>query len=237
MIREKRGLRCQLIDESPETALLAIQGPRALGIVDALRSPGVKRPRRWHFADVELGGVAVRLSRTGYTGEDGFEVYLPTERAAELWEKLLEVGGADLQPAGLGARDTLRTEMGFPLYGHELDRGHNPVEAGLERFLAFGRGFIGEEALHSIREKGPARRLVGLILEGRQVARTGYPILGEERVGTVTSGTYGATVGKSIAIGYVTAGSTTPGARLAVEVRRRRVPCEVVRIPFYERSK
>ncbi|MFQ5514274.1 MAG: glycine cleavage system aminomethyltransferase GcvT [Myxococcota bacterium] len=235
-VRRDHGFACEVRDESEETALLALQGPRAREIARELRPAQAPEPRRWRFLETTLAGIPLRLSRTGYTGEDGYELYVASERAEALWDALCETGGERLSRAGLGARDTLRTEMGFPLYGHELTPERSPIAAGLERFLAFGRGFIGEEALRRERERGPRERLVGLMLEGRQVARSGYPILEDERVGTVSSGTYGPSVERSIAIGYVPPRCAARGTRLSVEVRGRRVPCQVSELPFYRRG-
>jgi aminomethyltransferase len=235
-LREREGFACELIDESDETGLLAVQGPEAVALVERLLPAGTPLPRRWRFAEAELAGVRVRLSRTGYTGEDGFEIYTSTDRVGLLWDRLREAGGERLALAGLGARDTLRTEMGYPLYGHELDREHDPIEAGLARFLAFGRGFIGEAALERARAEGPERRLVGLVLEARPVARPGTPICAQEPIGTVTSGTFGPSVERSIAIGYVPARYADPGTRLSVEVRGRHLPCRVTPTPFFVRK-
>ncbi len=236
-VRDSSQLDCDIADESEQTALLAIQGPEALAIVAELREAGAPRPRRWRFARGEIGGVSVWLSRTGYTGEDGYEIFAAAEHATALWDQLLECGGERIRPAGLGARDTLRLEMGYPLYGHELDRAHNALEAGLERFVAFGRGFVGEEALVRARARGTDARLVGLVLEGRRVARAGFRLIADGGGGTVTSGSYGPSVERSIAMGYVPAEFAGPGSRLLVEVRGRRVPCEVVETPFYSRKR
>jgi aminomethyltransferase len=238
-VRGRFGLRCDPVDESDATALLALQGPSALEIAAQLRDPGPAGetvPGRWRCAGTRLAGIPVRLSRTGYTGEDGYEIYAPAARAEALWDRLLEAGGARLRPAGLGARDTLRTEMGYALYGHELDLEHDPLEAGLERFVALGREFIGRDALARARASGPTRRLVGLWVEGRQVARAGFPIHAPGGTGAVTSGTFGPSVERAIAMGYVPAAAAEPGTRLEVEVRGRRVGCEVTRLPFYRRK-
>ena len=229
------GLDCELSDESDATALLALQGPAACEIVAPLLPEGFRRPRRFRFAPTELDGIPVVLSRTGYTGEDGYEIYAPVERAVALWDRLLAAGGERLVPAGLGARDTLRTEMGYPLYGHELDRSRNPIEAGLARFVAFGRGFTGEAALLRARDRA-GERLVGLLLEGRQVARPGYPILVDGSKGSVTSGTFGPSVERCIAMGYVPAEFAHRGTRLHVEIRGRALPCVVSELPFYARN-
>jgi len=227
---------CELVDESDATALLAIQGPRALAI--AARALGLDGPPpgRWRFREARYGDLPIWLSRTGYTGEDGYEIYLPASGATRLWDALLAAGPGEIVPVGLGARDTLRVEMGYPLYGHELDRATDPIEAGLERFVAFGRGFTGEKALTERQARGPARRLVGLVLEGRALARTDFPIHAGEGLGRVTSGTFGPSVERSIAIGYVPAEHAAPGARVDVEIRGRRSPAQVVELPFYRRE-
>jgi len=228
--------RCEIVDESEATGLLALQGPAALALVAELVPKGFVRPKLWHFAETRLGSLPVLLSRTGYTGEDGYEIFVDAARAGALWDLLREAGGARVTPAGLGARDTLRTEAALPLYGHELDREHDPIEAGLERFVAFGRGFCGEPALRARADAGPTRRLVGLVLEGRQVARPGFRIASPQGDGIVTSGTFGPTVDRSIALGYAPAG-VTAGARIHVEIRGKLQPCEVVATPFYRRKR
>ena len=233
-VHAKSGLDCQIADESDATGLLALQGPEALALAARLLPAGFRPPKRWHFAMTELAGVPVLLSRTGYTGEDGYEIFAPAERTVALWDRLRETAGDGLTLAGLGARDTLRTEMAYPLYGHELDLAHDPVEAGLERFISSGRGFIGEPALAKRAAEGPARRLVGLVLEGRQVARPGFRIVSPAGDGVVTSGTFGPSVDRAIALGYVPA-KFAAGARLHVEIRGKHVPCEIVSTPFHKR--
>jgi aminomethyltransferase len=235
-VRERSGLDCELSDESDATGLVALQGPAAAAIVEALLSPATPCPRRWRFSETELAGTTVWLSRTGYTGEDGFEIYAPADRIGAVWDTLIREGGEAVTLAGLGARDTLRTEMAYPLYGHELDRETDPITASLERFVAFGAGFVGEEALARLRERGPARRRVGLVLDGRQVPREGCAIWADEPVGRVTSGTYGPSVERSIAIGYVPAEYAAIGTPLAIEVRGRRLPARVAKTPFFDRK-
>lgn len=234
-VHARSGLDCTIADESDATGLLALQGPQALAIAAKLLPAGFTPPKRWNFAPVELAGVPVLLSRTGYTGEDGYEIFAPADRTVAVWDRLREAGGDALAPAGLGARDTLRTEMAYPLYGHELDRDHDPIEGGLERFVAFGKGFIGETALRARVAAGPGRRLAGLVLDGRQVARPGFRILTPSGDGAVTSGTFGPSVDRAIALGYVPAEFAT-GARLHVEIRGKPVPCEIVSTPFYSKA-
>lgn len=238
-VQRDENFECDLIDEGEATGLIALQGPRALEIAARLEARGATPPRRWAFRSGELSGVPTLVSRTGYTGEDGFELYVAADRTVELWDALREAGGDALQPAGLGARDTLRTEMGYALYGHELDLDHDPLEAGLERFLALDRDFIGADAL---RGREPERRLVGLRVEGRSVARDGFEIFADDSadapsVGRVTSGTFAPSIERSIAIGYVRARFGEPGQRLAIGIRRRRVGAVVCTMPFYDSSK
>jgi len=231
------GLRCEIRDESDATALLAIQGPAALAIAARALPPGAPRPGRWRFARIRLDADELWLSRTGYTGEDGYEIFLPGVRALQLWDRLFEVGGTELCAAGLGARDTLRTEMAYPLYGHELDRTTNPLEAGLERFVAAERAFVGSDALAAIRQQGPARRLVGLLLDAGPVARAGAPIHTAAGSGTVTSGTFAPSIERSIAIGYVPARAAGVEQRAQVEIRGRRIDARITETPFYRRKR
>ncbi|HXZ85448.1 MAG TPA: glycine cleavage system aminomethyltransferase GcvT [Myxococcota bacterium] len=235
LVHARSDLDCAIEDQSERTALLAIQGPAALEIAAAALPGSGPAPRRWRFARVALGSGELWLSRTGYTGEDGYEIFAPAAQAGELWDRLREAGGERLALAGLGARDTLRTEMGYPLYGHELDRDTNPHEAGLERFVAFERDFVGSAALAALRRSGPARRLVGLLLEAGPVARPGAPIRTAEGDGRVTSGTFAPSVERSIAIGYVPARAARAGERVQVEIRGRRIDARITEFPFYRK--
>jgi aminomethyltransferase len=236
-VHARSDLDCALMDETEQTALLALQGPEARAIVAEWLGEEAPKPRRWRFTSVRWGGAEIWLSRTGYTGEDGYEIYAPADQASALWDQLLETGKDRVTPCGLGARDTLRTEAGLSLYGHELDRSTNPLEAGLERFVAFDRDFIGRDALLAVRERGPRKKLVGLLIEGRAVARAGAPVHTEQGDGMVTSGTFGPSVERSIAIGYVPAEAARPGARAKTTVRGRSIDCELIELPFYRRKR
>jgi len=230
------GVSCELTNETASTALIAIQGPEARDVAHRVLGGDAPRPRRWRFEACRFEGEPAMLSRTGYTGEDGYEIYLPAKRATSLWTALMDASRGAAKPIGLAARDTLRTEMAYSLYGHELDLSINPLEADLARFVQFGTSFIGESALAGLRETGPARRRVGLLLAGRQVARPGTAIVADEVIGQVTSGTFGPSIERSIAIGYVPAQYAAPGTQLGVEIRGRRIPCEVTETPFYSRK-
>ena len=228
-------------DVSDETALVAVQGPRAAAILAPLtRLPLAEMPR-FHTLAGSIVGVDCMVARTGYTGEDGFELFTNAAHVETLFDALLEAGRPDgLKPCGLGARDTLRMEAGLPLYGHELDRSTTPFEAGLTHFIKFGRNFVGETAIAARRESGTSRRLIGIRTEdGRSIARPGYKLYrGNDPIGVITSGTFAPSFNRPLAMGYVAAASQLePGDSLAVEIRNRREPATVVSIPFYRRAK
>jgi glycine cleavage system T protein (aminomethyltransferase) len=237
---ELGAARANFRDQSDETALVAVQGPNAVAILQALADFPLAKIRRFGIGQGCVAGVRCLAARTGYSGEDGFELFADATHAAELFSAILEAGGAEgLAPCGLGARDTLRLEAGLPLYGHELDRETSPLEAGLDLFVKLGRPFIGEGALRAQRERGLRKHLIGLETDdARSVARQGYRLLCSGRdCGVVTSGTVGPSIGRPIAMGYLTAGeSAPPGAgALEVEIRSRRVPASIVALPFYRR--
>ena len=228
------GPDTEVRDESAATALLALQGPAAEAALAPLAEADLGALRRFRFVEAKVAGHPALVSRTGYTGSDGFEIYLGAGAAGPLWEALLEREAEGVRPAGLGARDTLRLEAALPLYGHELDDATSPLEAGLDRFVKLDRGgFLGAEALRRQREEGLRRRLAGFELEGRGVAREGYALARDgETVGVVTSGAPSPTLGKSIGLGYVPPADARTGSRLDVLIRGRPVPARVVETPF-----
>src|SRR5439155_16776071 len=185
-------------------------------------------------------GLQAIVARTGYTGEDGFEVFVDTARESELWDVLSAAGQSrGLVPAGLGARDTLRLEAGMPLYGNELDRSVNPYEANLGRVVKLEKGeFVGRGALRGVQQTGPRRKLVGLVMRDEAIARHGYPVLVDgAETGAVTSGTLSPTLGERIAMAYLPAADAELGAQVEVLVRDRAHPAEQVKLPFYRRPK
>src|SRR5215468_593857 len=221
---------------SAETGLLAPQGPKAEGLVQRLADRDVTSIHYYHFAHGVVAGVKALISRTGYTGEDGFELYVQASRAEDLWYALLEAGRADgIQPIGLGARDTLRLEMKFALYGNDIDETTNPLEAGLGWVVKPAKGdFIGRAAIEAMRAKGVPRKLVGFEMVERQVPRHGYRILrGGEPVGVVTSGSFSPSLERGIGMGYVRADLSAVGTELDVEIRGTGQRARVVRTPFY----
>jgi aminomethyltransferase len=230
----------EIDDRSTQTGLLALQGPRAAQILTELAEPTSGAPpisglKRFGFAVYGLAGARSLVSRTGYTGSDGFEIYLAAADTPQVFEALLAAGRAHgLLPVGLGARDTLRLEAALALYGHELDDSTSPLEAGLERFVKRGTGgFIGAEAIESREAAGRIRQLVGFEVVGRGIARAGYPIdLDGQEIGQVTSGAPSPTLGKPIGLGYVPPSLAKPGTRFEVRVRERGVGAQVVETPF-----
>jgi aminomethyltransferase len=231
-----------IADRTSETGMFALQGPRAAEILARCGVPSLDALGRFRLRNDRLFGTTVVLSRTGYTGEDGFEIMGPAEELHRIWAEILDAGKpTGLAPAGLGARDTLRMEAGLALYGHELSRTINPVEAGLSRFIRFkDREFIGKEALlHAAAEENPeARRMVGLELSSQRIARHGQKILsGGRPIGEVTSGTFSPSLEKCVAMGYVPRRLSAAGTRLGVGVSHEEVPATVVAIPFYSRRK
>jgi aminomethyltransferase len=221
---------------SAETALIAVQGPRAEAVVGRLADQDVSAIGYYRFAAGAVAGVPATISRTGYTGEDGFELYLPAEGAVRVWRALLDAGAPDgVAPIGLGARDTLRLEMRYALYGNDIDETTNPLEAGLGWVVKAAKGeFLGRDAIERVRAEGPKRRLVGLEMEDRSVARHGYPVVKDGRaIGVVTSGSFGPSVERSIALAYVETGHAAVGAGLAVEIRGQPRPARIVKTPFH----
>jgi len=230
----------EVTDRSDDYALLALQGPRALEILAPLASPDPSSLRYYGFARGTVDGVPALVSRTGYTGEDGFEFYLPPAEAPRVWRRLLAAGAPHgLQPAGLGARDTLRLEAAMALYGHEIDETTTPFEAGLGWVVKLDKGeFLGREALLAQRAAGAPRKLVGFEVEGRGIARQGHAVLADGApVGAVTSGTFSPTLEKALGMAYVPTRLEAPGNRLAIEVRGRELAAAVVPLPFYRRAK
>jgi aminomethyltransferase len=243
------GFDVRVEDVSAETSLIAVQGPNAeailLTLVPAEEHSLVTELKYYAAVEVEINGQDLLLARTGYTGEDGFEIYVPNGDAAGLWEALLETGaGHGLIPAGLACRDSLRLEAGMPLYGNELSRDGNPYAAGLGPVVSLAKesDFIGRAALSELKAAGAGsttgRKLVGLKGLGRRAGRGHYPVLKDGNVvGEVTSGQPSPTLGYPIAMAYVDVEVTEPGTALDIDLRGKAEPFEVVALPFYKRQK
>jgi aminomethyltransferase len=228
----------EVVNESDRYALLALQGPKALEILTGLASAPVDIAglKYYGFAEGQVNGAPALISRTGYTGEDGFELYLPPEDAPAVWRRLVEAGAS---PAGLGARDTLRLEAAMALYGHELDETTTPFEAGLGWVVKLDKGdFLGRDALVAQKAEGTPRKLVGFEVQGRGIARQGHGVVSDGgAVGIVTSGTWSPTFEKALGMAYVPPDLAAVGTALTLEVRGKVLPAVVVELPFYRRPR
>lgn len=239
-MRAHRAADVELVDRSAATALLALQGPQAASVLGELTALDLAGVRSFTIHDAVVAGERVRVARTGYTGEDGFELFVASDRAGALWDALVgAMARVDGLPCGLAARDTLRLEAALPLYGSDMDRATTPLEAGLGWVVKLDKGpFIGRDALAAQRDAGVARRLVGIEMDDPAVPRHGYPVYaGERTVGQVTSGTKSPTLGTFIGMAYVPRELAEPGVRLHVDVRGRRHAAHVVQRPFYRRAR
>lgn len=229
-----------LRDRSDDFSLLAVQGPRSLLTLKGLTGAGIDGLQYYHWMRGTLAGVAMVISRTGYTGELGFELYFPSDAAtgAKVWNAIMEAGRPHgIGPVGLGARDTLRLEMGFCLYGHDIDQTTNPIEAGLGWITKIDKGdFIGKGPIVRAKQEGITRRLVGFALDGKAFPRQGYPIrVGGAPAGTVTSGTVSPVLDKGIGMGYIDTPHAKVGTHMSVVIRERESPALVVPLPFIKK--
>ncbi len=229
----------KITDLSENYAQLALQGPYAEKILEKLMPAVVKSLRYYRFTELELYGDTAIVSRTGYTGEDGFEIYLDPENAVKLWQDLMEAGEEfALEPCGLGARDTLRLEAGLPLYGFELSEELTPIEAGLKRFVSFTKGeFAGSDVLERQKEKGVEKILIAIEMKERGIPRAGYELYaGDEKAGHVTSGTFSPTLDKAIALAYVSSRHKDEKS-FFIDIRGKMREAAKVVAPFYKREK
>ena len=230
------GSSFDLDDEWARWAILAVQGPRSFEVFEAaFPGSGATELALHAWAEIDVLGESGLVARTGYTGERGFELYAPAGTAVEAWERLLDAGG---RPVGLGARDTLRLEMGYALYGHEITLEVNPLEASLGWVLAWDTPFRGRDALAKVKEEGPERRLWGITCRGRGVPRQGYAVFsGDDEIGTVTSGNFSPTLGTGIALALGPAErAPAAGAEVAIEARGRRIEGDIVKPPFVKKK-
>ncbi len=224
----------QAIDRGEEYAQLAIQGPKAVALLQRLTSTPLNDIARYWFAEGQIAGVDTLISRTGYTGEDGFELYIPADAAPPMWDRLFEAGDGELIAVGLGARDTLRLEMKYALYGNDIDEQTTPLEAGLGWVTKLDHDFIGRDALQAQKDNGLTRRLVAFVMSGRAIARHGYSVVDDngEAIGKVTSGTRSPSLGQNIGLAYVPIGRHRIGMHLKIEVRGEPEEATIVKPPF-----
>jgi aminomethyltransferase len=239
-VRHNENLDFDISDQTEGTAMVALQGPKVIDRVAELLPVDVRSMKRYAFVSDSVMLIKFTLFRSGYTGEDGVEMILPAKAAAMAMKMLggkFDKPDATIKAAGLGARDTLRLEAAMPLYGHELSESIDPISAGLGWAVDLSKEFVGVEALRVIHEKGPARKLVGLELEGKRIARQGTPIRsGEKNIGEVTSGTLSPTLGRSIAMAYVDTNFAAEGTELQADLKGTLNPGKVVKLPFYKRN-
>lgn len=230
----------QMKNVTGDVAQFAVQGPQAEAVVQRVTPAPLADVGFYWSVQTEVGGVSALVSRTGYTGEDGFEIYAPAAQALRVWDAVFAAGREfDIEPIGLGARDTLRLEMKMCLYGNDIDQTTNPIEAGLSWVVKLDKpgGFIGSDVLRQVADNKPARRLVCIQTKGRHIPRPGCPILADgERVGIITSGTLSPSLNMGIALGYVRQDRSRVGSLLAVDIRGTPAPAEVVKPPFYKQG-
>jgi aminomethyltransferase len=228
------------VDTSSRYVLIAVQGPASRDVVQPLTAVDLAEIRYYWFTHGEVAGARATISRTGYTGEDGYEIFVPPNMGDRVWQAILDVGrSADVLPCGLGARDTLRLEAGMRLYGNDVDESTTALEADLEWIVGWNKeSFIGRDRLREQKEKGLARKLVGFELLDRGIARHGYQVIHNGRaVGVVTSGTQTPFLKKAIGMAYVPMACATPGSEIEVDIRGRASRARVVPLPFYKRGK
>lgn len=227
-------------DQTLTHSMIAVQGPKAIDIISALGADNASDHKYYSVSEMTVAGMTALVSRTGYTGEDGFELIVPSDQGMDLWNQLLEAGKPfDLQACGLACRDTLRLEAAMPLYGHELNEDTDPLTAGLAFAVKLDvADFIGKETLAKIAESPSTKVRVGLELEGKRIAREGAAILSDDnQIGEVTSGTFSPTLQKTIAMGYVDRAMSELGTSVEIDIRGKRHAVKVVALPFYKRAK
>ncbi len=238
IVEAKSTYEVEITDRSPEFSQIALQGPFSERILSESTGVDIGTLKRFHFRESQWNGLELLIARTGYTGEDGFEIFMPWEKAPELWNSLMETGDqSGIKPCGLGARDTLRIEMGYSLYGHEIDEDINPLEAGLGRYVKMESGdFIGKEALRKALEKGLRHKIVGFQMIDRGIPRQGYGIFKNGVfLGNVTSGTLSPSLEKSIGMGYLT-NDIDRNEKIQIEIRNKMREAETVNMPFYKKD-
>ena len=237
-ISQHNTMNADLRDLSDEYSLLAIQGPKAIEAMQSLTEVNLSEIKFYYFKVGEFAGVAnVIISATGYTGSGGFELYCKNDQVEKIWEKVMEAGSDyGIKPIGLAARDTLRLEMGFCLYGNDINDTTSPLEAGLGWITKFTKDFINSENLKKQKEKGVKRKLIGFELNERGIPRHDYEIADREgkNIGIVTSGTMAPSLNKGIGLGYVTVENSSPGTEIFIQIRNKPVSATVVKTPFYK---
>ena len=237
-IQSKNDVGADMRDISEDYSLLAIQGPKAVEAMQSLSSHDLSAIKFYNFIVGDFAGIEhVIISATGYTGSGGFEIYCKNSEVKQVWDKVMEAGaGYGIKPIGLAARDTLRLEMGYCLYGNDIDDTTSPIEAGLGWITKFTKPFTNSEALENEKRRGSERKLIAFELDDRGIPRQGYDIVDSQGkvIGNVTSGTMSPSLGKGIGLGYVPAVFTDVGSKIQIQIRKKAVPATVVKLPFYK---
>ncbi len=236
-VRQKYNFKSDVKDDSPSYSQIAIQGPKSADLLEQILGVDIKNIKRFRFSELEWENANLIVARTGYTGEDGFEIFLDWDKGPKLWGRLINEGfDFNIMPCGLGCRDTLRIEAGYPLYGHEIDEFTNPLEAGLGRFVKLDSDdFIGKSRIMESISSGNNRELIGFVMIDSGIPRQGYNILnGEDLIGKVTSGTYSPSLNKPIGMGLVK--SKYDKNILCIDIRNKKRKIELVNIPFYKKN-
>lgn len=238
-ILKEKNLDCRITDVSDKTGKVDLQGPRSEEIMQTLTPADLKTIRYYSFIESTVAGVPATVSRSGYTGEDGFEIYAAADEIGHVWDQLLTAGGGlGLKPAGLGARDTLRLESGMMLNGQDITQDLSPLEVPYGWLVDWKKDFAGKAALTRIKENGIPKKLVGLTMTGRGIARHGYPVVKNDReIGVITSGTFSPTLKEPIGLAFVDVEFAAPETEIAVIIRNTVAPAKVVKLPFYKRQK
>lgn len=230
---------CRVEDISDQTGKLDLQGPCSAVILQKLTDADLAGMRFYHFYETQVAGIRAIVSRSGYTGEDGFEIYAAAEKIDVIWDQLMDEGEiSGLKPAGLGARDTLRLEAGMMLNGQDMNEETSPLEVPYAWLIDWHKDFAGKPALQSRKEKGIRRKLAGFEVTGRGIARHGYKVMsGADEIGVVTSGTFSPTLNKAVGLAFIDTAFSVPGTEVAVAVRDAMIQAKIVGLPFYKRKK
>jgi aminomethyltransferase len=238
-IQQEKHFDCKLEDISDRTGKLDLQGPRSEEILQKLTEADLKTLRFYHFCESQVAGIPAIISRSGYTGEDGFEVYTAADQIGIIWDKILATGAPlGLKPAGLGARDTLRLEGGMMLNGQDMDESVSPLEVPYSWIVDAQKEFVGKTALMARKNSGSGNKLVGIEMTGRGIARHGYKVFHDQReIGIVTSGTFSPTLNKAIGLAFVDMAYSAPDTKIEIAIREAMAEGKIVKLPFYKRGK
>ncbi|HOQ40765.1 MAG TPA: glycine cleavage system aminomethyltransferase GcvT [Smithellaceae bacterium] len=238
-ILDQKKFNCRMEDISGKTGKLDLQGPRAEEILQILADADLKSIRFYHFVESPVAGIPAIISRSGYTGEDGFEIYAAAEKISLIWDAMIGAGRTSgMKPAGLGARDTLRLEAGMMLNGQDMTQDMSPLEVPYGWLVDWDKDFAGKTGLVSLRDRGIAKKIAGLEMTGRGIARHGYAVKsGDKEIGMVTSGTFAPTLNKAVALAFIDTAFTAPDTEVSVVIRNTESAARVVKLPFYKRPK